>query len=297
MERTCSQCRFCVLVPLLLLALPAASSLAAATTHVRGEATLNGTRLYYEVGGAGLPVVLVSGGGTLDRRQWDDQFEVLSRRFRVVRYDIRGIGRSARPTTDFAHHEDLRALLEFLEITRAVICGTSFGAAIALDFALDYPDMTAGLVLVSAGFSSDKHQGVEAVRALSAVARKEGPDGAIKLVTGMPSFISPKNAAARRRIRQIYLDNRDLFESGFPLVTLWRPTTPPARGRLREINVPTLVIVGARDSAPSFATADQIASAVAGARKAVIRGAGHMVNMDAPAEFNRLLSAFLGSIN
>lgn len=66
----------------------------------------------------------------------------------MVRYDIRGTGRSARPTTDFAHYEDLHALLEFLEIKRAVICGTSFSGAIALDFALDYPEMPGGLVLV-----------------------------------------------------------------------------------------------------------------------------------------------------
>lgn len=123
----------------------------------------------------------------------------------MVRYDIRGTGRSARPTTDFAHYEDLHALLEFLEIKRAVICGTSFGGAIALDFALDYPEMPGSS---GAGLSSDTDHGIEAVRALSAGARNEGIDGAIELVTGMPSFISPKNAAAKRRIRQIYFDNR-----------------------------------------------------------------------------------------
>jgi hypothetical protein len=81
-----------------------------------GTAAVNGTRLYYEVAGTGSPVVLVSGGGTLDRRQWDDQFDLLATRFRVIRYDIRGIGRSARPTGEFSHHEDLRALLDSLNI-------------------------------------------------------------------------------------------------------------------------------------------------------------------------------------
>jgi pimeloyl-ACP methyl ester carboxylesterase len=286
--------RPCTAAAILLLG---AATMTSAPRRESGEAAVNGTRLYYEVAGAGLPVVLVSGGGTLDRRQWDDQFNALSRQFRVLRYDIRGIGRSARPTTEFAHHDDLRALLEFLRITRAVICGTSFGGAIALDFALDHPHLVTGLVLVSAGLSSDKQEGIEAVRALSAVATKQGLDGAIKLVTEMPSFISPKNESAKRRIRQMYLDNRDLFEAGFPLVSLWQPTTPPAGERLREINVPTLVIVGANDGPTAFAAADKIASSVAGARKVVIGGGGHMVIMDEPAEFNRVVGAFLGHIN
>jgi pimeloyl-ACP methyl ester carboxylesterase len=85
-----------------------------------------------------LSSVLVSGGGTLDRRQWDDQFDVLASRFRLIRYDIRGIGRSARPTGEFSYH-DRRALLEFLNLKRAVVCGVSFGAVIAVDFTLDHP--------------------------------------------------------------------------------------------------------------------------------------------------------------
>src|SRR5262249_9604687 len=110
-------------------------------SHMRGEAAVNGTRLYYESAGTGSPVVLVSGGGTLDRRQWDHEFDVMAMRYHVVRYDVRGIGRSARPTSEFSHHEDLRALLEFLRIKQAVVCGVSFGAVIAIDFALDHPDM------------------------------------------------------------------------------------------------------------------------------------------------------------
>jgi 3-oxoadipate enol-lactonase len=279
----------------LALGVLGAASVSAAPPRTSGVASVNGTRLYYEAAGAGLPVVLVSGGGTLDRRQWDDQFDVLSSRYRVIRYDIRGIGRSMRPTTEFSHHEDLRAFLEFLNIKRAVICGVSFGAAIAIDFALDNREKVIGLVLASADVSSEKHKGVEAVRALTAVAKNQGLERAIKLVTVMPSFVSPRNAPAQRRIRQIYLDNRDLFEAGFPLVTLWQPAAPPAGNRLSEIDVPALVISGSNDSPTAVAAADRIVSSLAGAQKVVIPDAGHMVNMDAPARFNRAVRSFLDS--
>src|SRR5947208_996761 len=115
-----------------------------APLRTNGHADINGARLYYESAGTGSPVVLVSGGGTLDRRQWDDEYNVLAKRYHVIRYDVRGIGRSTRPTGEFSHHEDLRALFDFLHIEQAVVCGVSFGAAIAVDIALDHPDMVSG---------------------------------------------------------------------------------------------------------------------------------------------------------
>src|SRR5205823_6475609 len=74
-----------------------------APLRTNGHADIEGARLYYESAGAGSPVVLVSGGGTLDRRQWDDEYKVLAKRYHVIRYDVRGIGRSTRPTGDFSH--------------------------------------------------------------------------------------------------------------------------------------------------------------------------------------------------
>jgi pimeloyl-ACP methyl ester carboxylesterase len=262
-----------------------------AVPRTTGEAAVNGTRLYYERAGRGRAMVLVSGGGTLDCRQWDDQFDILARTHDVVRYDVRGIGRSARPTGEFSHHDDLSALLRFLGIPRAVVCGVSFGAAIAIDFALDHPDMAAGLVLAGAGVSSDP-EGVEAARALAAIAKAEGVDRAIDLVIGLPTFISQTNHSARSRIREIYLDNRDVFDDGFPVATLWRPTTPPARGRLHTIAAPTLVVVGGRDHEATQARADGLSSSIAGAEQIVIPDAAHMVNMDAPAAFTRAIQAF-----
>jgi pimeloyl-ACP methyl ester carboxylesterase len=176
-----------------------------------------------------------------------------------------------------------------------VVFGVSFGAAIAVDFALDHPNMVSGLVGAGVGLSSDKQANAESLLALAALAKEEGLDRAIDLLTGMPSFVSPGNAPARRRMRDIYRDNGDLFEAGFPLVTWWQPTMPPAGQRLREIKAPTLIVAGAHDDAAAIALSDGLVSSIAGAQKAVIAGAGHMVNMDAPDEFNRLVLAFVDS--
>ncbi len=79
-----------------------------------GFAPVNGTRLFYEVRGTGPAVVLIH-GGQLDCRMWGDQFDAFSRRYRVIRYDVRGYGGSPRPDVPYSDAEDLAALLDYLE--------------------------------------------------------------------------------------------------------------------------------------------------------------------------------------
>jgi pimeloyl-ACP methyl ester carboxylesterase len=127
-----------------------------------GFAELNGTRLYYEVAGSGAALAFVH-GFSLDTRMWDDQFEAFAERYRVVRYDARGFGKSALPGSEkYMHAADLKALLEQLGIDRASVVGLSMGGGIAIDFALTYPEATRALVLVDStlgGFRSGEPGG------------------------------------------------------------------------------------------------------------------------------------------
>ncbi|HEY7490512.1 MAG TPA: alpha/beta hydrolase [Candidatus Tectomicrobia bacterium] len=115
-----------------------------------GFADVNGTRLYYEVAGTGHPLVLIH-GFSLDTRMWDDQFEVFAQGYQVLRYDLRGFGKSAVPTdTPYTHPDDLYALMTHLGIEHADIVGLSLGGAVALDFAVTYPRATDVLIPVDA---------------------------------------------------------------------------------------------------------------------------------------------------
>jgi pimeloyl-ACP methyl ester carboxylesterase len=82
----------------------------------KGMANINGASLYYEMMGKGFPLVFISGGGILDRRCWDEQFETFSKDYQVIRYDVRGIGKSARPRETFSHSRDLYGFLRFLKV-------------------------------------------------------------------------------------------------------------------------------------------------------------------------------------
>ncbi len=122
-----------------------------------GFAEVNGTKLYYEVLGEEHPLVLIH-GGYMDRRMWDDQFAVFAEHYRVIRYDVRGFGKTELPQVPYADRQDLYDLLMFLGVEKAYVLGLSLGGVIAIDFTLDYPNMVDALVLVGSpvsGFSME----------------------------------------------------------------------------------------------------------------------------------------------
>src|SRR5579863_7232846 len=113
-----------------------------------GYAPIPGGRLFYEVRGEGTPVVLLH-AALCDRRMWDDSFDRFAARFRTVRYDARGFGRSSRVEGDYSDAEDLATLLDHLGLPRAALVGTGYGARIALDLAALAPERVDRQVLVS----------------------------------------------------------------------------------------------------------------------------------------------------
>ena len=113
-----------------------------------GFAEINGTKFHYEISGEGYPVVLVH-AGIADGRMWNDQFHVFAQYYQVLRYDRRGFGKTSMIAGSFSHHADLYELLKFLKIERSFLVGCSQGAKTVLDLSLEYPEMTAALVLVS----------------------------------------------------------------------------------------------------------------------------------------------------
>jgi pimeloyl-ACP methyl ester carboxylesterase len=114
------------------------------------ELSVNGGKLYYETTGDGLPVVLIH-AGYLDSRMWDSQFETFSRQYQVIRYDVRGYGKSSRSESNYSDAVDLKSILDHLKIDRAVLVGVSMGGRIALDFAVEYIDRVRALVLINFG--------------------------------------------------------------------------------------------------------------------------------------------------
>jgi 3-oxoadipate enol-lactonase len=257
-----------------------------------GIAEVNNTRLYFERAGAG-PVVVLLHGGNLDSRMWDDQFVPLSRSFTVVRHDIRPYGRSAPSEKGFSSVEDLRALLDHLQITRASLVGLSLGGRIAVDFTLAYPDRVDKLVLMGPGLTGYRFKVEDDQHMKRAIGRAVAgdPKGAMELWLEHP-MMKPamSKPALADRIRSIAMDNLTIWQR---LGVGERVSNPPAMQRLSEIRKPTLLIVGEKDVPDIQAIVKLLAAGIVGSRTEVIPDAGHMPNMEAPERVNQLLAAFL----
>jgi pimeloyl-ACP methyl ester carboxylesterase len=271
------------------------STTAAQKNMTQNVAAVNGTTLYYEMKGEGFPTVLVSGGGILDRRGWDKEFEQLSRHYNTIRYDVRGIGKSARPTGPFSHGEDLYALLSFLRVPHAHVIGLSAGAAIAIDFAIAHPDMVDHLVLASPGLSNDAtaKENLQSLAGLAELVKSQGIEHAIDLTLSTPFVVSTGNRPARKLLRKIYRDNADVFEAGFPLYTLWQPLAPPAQDQLSRIRAKVLILRGDKDDAAYSALTEKISRGIPQAETVVIAGGTHFLHLEKPGEFQRLVNNFL----
>ncbi|HTO49604.1 MAG TPA: alpha/beta hydrolase [Burkholderiales bacterium] len=259
-----------------------------------GFAEVNGTRLYYEIAGSGEPVVLVH-AFTLDTRMWNDQFEVLARDFRVIRYDARGFGKSAlpQPGEAYSNAEDLAALADRLDARKPHVVGGSMGGRFALDYAVTYPDGLRSLVVIDSvvGGWQWSREWLTAYAPVVAAGRRGDLAQAKALWLGLPLFAPAREKPeVDARLKQMVGDY-----SGWHFVNHnpERAVSPPAVGRLGTIRAPTLVLVGERDLPDFQRTAERLEREIPGARRATIAGAGHIANMEAPDAVNKALAGFL----
>ncbi|MFC1572162.1 alpha/beta fold hydrolase [Candidatus Eisenbacteria bacterium] len=257
-----------------------------------GFIDVDGGRLFYEEAGHGDCIVLVH-DGLIHHEIWDAQFPVFAQTHRVVRYDRRGYGKSESPEGQYSNIADLRRVFEQLGIERAWLMGMSAGGGLCIDFTLAYPEMVTGLVLVGAvvsGFDYTQHMYTRGGRLTAAI---YGDPEALRLymVTTDPYEMAPSSTAARARARALleaYPGNADLEKHHLAV----SPDTP-ALGRLGEIRVPALILVGEHDIPDVHAHAGAIDAGIPDARRVVVSGAGHLVPLEAPASFLSEAQAFL----
>ncbi len=251
-----------------------------------GFAQINGAELHYEVAGAGPNLVLLH-GFTLDMRMWDAQFDPLAQHFRVLRCDLRGFGRSSLPTAPYTHADDVAALMTALGMTHASIAGLSMGGGIALDFACLHPDKLQSLVLVDAALGGFDRWTIHI--SLNAKERGLAQTKRDWLASPLlaPAMANPKSALLLQRIVDDY--------SGWHFLNKDFDVFPPPAviHRLAAIHAPALVIVGEHDTIDFHNIADVLVSDIAGAKKAVMPGVGHMCNMEDPDTFNAIVLDFL----
>lgn len=278
----------------------------------QGHATVHGARLYFERAGQGEALVFIH-AGIADHRMWDAEFYTLANDYDVIRYDLRGYGNSTlgsesvqaalaergQPDDEenFSHAQDLYSLLRTLEIDQATLIGCSLGGSIALDFAIEQPLLTKGLVLVGAVPSGYQFVGEmpPTLQRFTEAAQQGDQQTAGELATQLwfdgpnrqPAAMDADLRAEVKTMITAVLTNSRVDFRGENAAAL------PAVNRLGEINAPTLVIIGDQDEENVLQAANLLANAIPIADWAQIDGAGHLPNLEKPDEFYALVVDFL----
>lgn len=270
-------------------------------THLhRAFTEINGATLYYEIAGAGHPLVMLH-GHLLDSGQWDDQVAAFAAAYQTIRYDARGYGQSSLPPTPYAYHEDLYALLCHLGIDHAYLMGCSGGGATIVDFALTYPAMVDALLLVGTEIGGYRPAGPPPPQLLAMNEARQSGD----LVRAVELSLQLFTDGPRRTPAQVNPQARERTQAMTARLFARPPVPeagqqsiePPALARLSAIMAPTLVIIGGEDQAPLHEIADLVTAQVVGAQKVIIPDAGHHPNMEQPALFQQTVQAFLQNLS
>ena len=257
-----------------------------------GQLEVKDGTIHFECAGRGEPVVFLHGFG-LDLRMWEPQFDALQSAFLLIRYDLRGFGRSSLPTdAPYAHEDDLHALLSHLGALPAHVVGLSMGGRMALRFAAGYPRAARSLVLADSALDGQPWSPDWQARWNGMCEAAQGGElaDAKRLWLEHPLFNSTRDhpEAASLLTRMVgdysgwHWHNRDPA----------RAPTPPLANRLGEIRAPCLVVTGAQDIPDFQNVAQHLMQNLPAAQRCILDGAGHMVNLEAPRAFDEALLAF-----
>ena len=269
------------------------------TSQVRsGFVTVDSAQIYYETAGSGIPFVMIH-AGVADSRQWNNEFAVFAQNYQVVRYDMRGYGKSEPVDGEFSHMSDLVSVVDALGLRDPmVLMGCSMGGGLAMDFALAHPSRVRALIMVGSGPS-----GLELdvpAPAKFAEAEKAFEVGDLDLVAEIETQIwfdgidrTPEQVNQAMRKLAYEMDRIALTHEAKQLGKRLPNTETPAFDRLTDLNVPVLVIVGEHDTPYILAAADYMVEKIPAASKVKIEDAAHLPNMDHPAEFQAIVKDFL----
>jgi pimeloyl-ACP methyl ester carboxylesterase len=233
---------------------------------------------------------------------WDPQWETFQASHRVLRYDMRGFGRSPVGPGSYSNAGDLIDLLEQHGVTKASLVGVSMGGRVALEVAIARPELVDALVLVGAGFPGhDWSAEMNAADEAEMAALKRGDlDGAVEValrtwVDGprrRPEDVDPEVRA------QVAEMQKRAYELQLPV---WEtaeeePLVSDLSERIGEVAAPTLVLVGEEDVSDMHEIADRLERQIPNAQRASIADTAHVPSLERPREFDQLVLPFLQSV-
>jgi pimeloyl-ACP methyl ester carboxylesterase len=237
----------------------------------------------WTITGSGPLTMVLTHGLAAAQATWAAQVPALAAQYRVLTWDLRGHGTARAapgPCTIAELAADLRAVLDQAGVARAVVLGHSAGGVVAMQFALDYPERTAALVLVGTASECNAHAR-QFYEDLAAIAEERGMDPVRKRL-----------GVSAEQAREAPTDPATFARVARAIASL---NTSPLTARLGEIRCPVQIIVGDKDFLGAGGSVI-LSRHLAGSRLAIVPDRGHGLFQEDPVGFNALVLEFLASI-
>jgi 3-oxoadipate enol-lactonase len=256
-------------------------------------ADLQDVKIYYEWAGAeDLPVLAFSNGLGTNIHMWDGQIEAFSKHFRVLRYDVRGHGKSAVTPGPYKIDQlswDLVHLMDSLQIDRAYFCGLSMGGMVGMFLGANAANRFRKLALCDTSPKFDpEHMWNKRIEAVN--------EGGMKAVASTvverwltPGFRSARPTETRNVLAMLESTNPEGYVASCAAVR-----DMDLRNSLKDIHLPSLVLTGTHDPAATPAVAQSLTKSIPHAVYAELP-ASHLSNIEARDEFNRQVLEFLSA--
>jgi 3-oxoadipate enol-lactonase len=251
-------------------------------------------QLAYTDAGLGQPVALLH-GYPFNRSLWNEQVSALGNSYRVITPDLRGLGESDAsqgPATMNGMAQDVAALLDHLEISRAVVGGLSMGGYVALAFYKEFPSRVRSLILADTRAPADTEEGKQTRHQQAEKALAEGMAGIADSM--LPKLLTPETVSKRpdlvKRVRDMMLKTKPEGAAG---ALLGMAEREDQTALLSQISCPTLILVGREDPITPVADSEKMHREIAGSRLVVIENAAHVSNLERTDQFNEELMRFL----
>jgi pimeloyl-ACP methyl ester carboxylesterase len=239
------------------------------------------------------PALVLLHGFALDARMWRRQVEALAHDYRIVLVDLPGFGPQARARGAVEPAEEIARAMDAAGLVRAHLVGASYGAAAAVDFALRSPKRVQSLTLVGPMLVG-RRIGIDAWARCVALANEGDRTTAAEVFLDDALFENLRNDEHLfEEVRQIVLDYGGGHWTG-QVASRWSEADPASK--LNELDIPALVMSGEADIPSFMLAAEAYAQALPRARREILQGVGHHVNLEAPEAFNAHLRDFLGSV-
>ncbi len=265
-------------------------------------AEVNGVRLHYTDTGKGDVAIVFSHGLLFSTEMFDDQIAHLRERYRCIAYDHRGQGKSQ--ATDAGYDmdnltRDAAGLIRKLGVEKCHFVGLSMGGFVALRLALDHPELLRSIAVLDSSADAEPGENQGRYKLLNFILRWFGPKPVVgqlmPIMFGQTFLQDPARKQLRARWRRFLgqvPDRKALSKAVAGVIN-----RQDVAGRLGEISLPTLILVGEEDTATVPENSEAMHKAIANSQFVCVPRGGHVSTIDAPQAVNTALSAFFAKLD